>query len=237
MVFTVLYYKDITSRELFTNMKVSKKKLIIIQCIVFLNLALFQCSFCDQKGKFYPRNIELLSSLVDRVAREAVKCLELSEGDTVCIGHDEEDSKVERFVLDRFYRILLESGVQIFYSCDTSRNGLGLSLHVWDAGVKYHKYVGRTLFKQGKVQRMAELKLSLRALHSSTGQFVYMGDLTDHIEDQVPVVHLGDVEEGSIVIGKPSLPDEEKLRRWFEPIVVLGVMGAVTCLFYLIRSS
>ena len=216
-------------------MKVSKKKLIIIQ-FVFFNIVLFHCTFCDQKEPSFPRNIELLSSLIDRVARTAVERLKLNAGDTVCVTRSAED-KVEQFVHDRFYRVFSESGVCLFFSCDSFGNGFDLSFRVWEADVKYEKYLGRSLFRQGRILRSAELSVSLRSVHSRTGQLVWVGDLIDHIEDQVPVSYLGDVEEGSIMLGRPLLPSEEKLRRWLEPVIVLGVMGAVTCLFYLIRSS
>jgi len=217
-------------------MPVSKKTLIIIQCIVFLNVVLFHCSFCGQKEPSFPRNIELLSSLIDRVASMAVERLKLNAGDTVWFARSAEN-KVEQFVHDRFYRILSESGVCLFFSSDSAMNGYGLSLHVWEAGVKYEKYLGRSLFRQGRVLRNAELSVSLKSVRSRTGQLVWMGDLRDRIEDEVPVSRLGDVEEGSAMIGRPLLPSEEELRRWFEPAIVLVVMGAVTCLFYLIRSS
>ena len=218
-------------------MKGSKKKLLIIQCIVFFNVVLSYSSFCGQRDSVFPTNIELLSSLIDRVASNAVERLKLSAGDTICIARSTEESKVERFVHDRFYRIFSEAGLQLFFSSDSAVNGLDLFLQVWNAGVNYQKYVGRSLFKQGQVLRRAELSVSLRMVHCCTKQLVWVGDLTDHIEDQVPVAHLDRAEEGSAILGHPLLPTEEKLRRWFEPIVVLGVMGVVTCLFYLIRSS
>jgi hypothetical protein len=236
MVFTILRREDIASRELFSSMKVSKKKLIMIQWMFFLNTMLFQDSFCGQKQSSYPKNIELLSSLIDRVARTAVECLKLNAGDTVWVTRSAEN-KVEQFVHDRFYRIFSESGVCLFYSTDSAMNGFDLSLHVWEAGVKYEKYLGRSLFRQGRVFRSAELSVSLKSIRSRTGQLVWVGDLRDRIEDEVPVSHLSDVEVGSTMIGRTILPSEEKLRRWLEPAIVLVVMGAVTCLFYLIRSS
>lgn len=218
-------------------MKGSKKKLIMIQSIVFFNVALFHCSFCGQRDSVFPTNIELLSSLIDKMASTAVERLELNAGDTICIARSIEESKVEGFVHDRFYRIFSEAGLQLFFSCDSAMNGFALFLQVWNSGVNYQKYVGRSLFRQGRVLRKAELSVSLKMVHSRTGQLVWVGDLADHMEDQVPVAYLARAEEGSAMLGQPVLPAEEKLRRWFEPIVVLGVMGVVTCLFYLIRSS
>ena len=237
MVFTFVCRKNITSRELFYGMKVSKKKLIIIQGIVFLNIVLFQCSICEVKETSFPRNIELLSSLIDSIAHTAADRLELCVGDTVCIVHSDEDSKVERFILDRFYRVFSESGFCLFFSSDSVGKGLDLSLSVCDASVVYQKYLGRSIFRQGRVLRRAEMNVSLRAVNSRTGKLVWAGNLSEEFEDQVPVSRLRSVEEGSTIIGRPLLPREGKLRRFFEPIVVLGVMGVVTSLFYLIRSS
>jgi hypothetical protein len=218
-------------------MKGSKKKLIMIKCIVFFNVVLFHYSFCGQSNSVFPTNIELLSSLIDQVASTAVERLEWNAGDTICVARSVEESKVERFVHDRFYRIFSEAGLRLFFSCDSAENGFALFLQAWNAGVNYQEYVGRSLFRQGRVLRKAELSVSLKMVRSRTGQLVWVGDLADHMEDEIPVAYLARAEEGSAMLGQPALPTEEKLRRWFEPMVVLGVMGVVTCLFYLIRSS
>ena len=209
----------------------------MIQALVFFNVFLSHSAFCGQRDSAFPTNIELLSSLIDRAARTAVEQLKLNAGDTLCIARTAEESKVERFVHDRFCRNFSEAGLQLFFHCDSAVNGFDLSLQIWNAGVNYRKYAGRSLFRQGRVVRRAELNVSLKMVHSRTGQLVWVGDLIDYKEDEIPVAHLARVEKGSAILGRPLPPTEEKLRRWFEPVVVLGVTGIVICLFYLIRSS
>jgi hypothetical protein len=223
--------------EPFLYMKVIQKKLISIQLSLYINAVLFNLCFGDTKQVFFPRNIELLSSVVTSITQKAVDCFDLNTGDRVFINEFNTDGKKERFICDCFYKELTGAGIHLFFNDDTSKKDLILSLIVTEANVIYKKYLGRSLFKQGYIVRRAELCMSFRIIDFNTGRLIWSGDLKDFGEDLVPVSHIHYIERGGEILGIIALPDEGGMRHWVEPIFALGVMGVVTVLFYLIRSS
>jgi hypothetical protein len=218
-------------------MKVIKRIFIDICCIVFLNVVLFHHALGYSQETLHPKNTELLSSLVTKTAHEVIGHLELNPDDSVRIREENENNKIEQFILNRFYQAFSEAGIRIFVFGDSVTHGLILSPHVLEAGVKYEKFSGRSLFKSRKIVRKAELHLCMRVLDAMSGQLVWLKDMENCVEDEIPVSLLSAVEAGGAVLGRPALPEERGFRQWFEPVFVLGVIGAITYLFYIIRSS
>ena len=181
-------------------------------------------------------NLDLLSSVVDSVAVEAVSRLGLDSGTRVSLIENESENDVSRFVLDRFTRFLMTKGVDVYTAVDTLKTDLKVSLIVIKASLEYERWHRKGFLAGGDIERKAEVGISLRAVNGQSGRVVWVGDIVKNAIDRVPFSQLDRIEQGGVVLGRPSRPAGRGIRRWIEPVLVAATVGTAAYLFYVVRS-
>ena len=183
-----------------------------------------------------PTNLELITSVVDEIVKDGMRQCGIDSGSKVFINKAIGVSEISSFILDRYVQGLLERGVDIYTVTDSVDEGILLSLIVTKASVSYDGIYRRRFLGNGWVGRMAEVTLSVQAVNARNRKIEWAGDLHRNKSDRILLSKLNVVEQGGFLLGKPDRPRERGLRKWVEPIFVLGTVGVVAYLFYSIRS-
>ena len=185
-----------------------------------------------------PTNLDLLSSVVDSVAAEVVRRLGLDTGSKVSLieSESEREREVSRFILDRFSHVLMTNGVDVYTKVDTLETDFKVSLIVTNASLEYEKWHRKGFLSGGDIERKAQVGISLRAVNGQSGRVEWVGDIAKNIGDHVPFSQLDRVEQGGLVLGRPSRPAGRGIRRWIEPVLVAATVATAAYLFYVVRS-
>jgi len=184
-----------------------------------------------------PTNLELLSSVVDEIVKDGMRQCGIDSDSKIFLNKANGESEISRFILDRYAQGLLKRGVEIYTIADSVDEGVFLSLIVTKASVSYDGIYRRRFLGEGWVGRMAEVTLSFQAVNGRSRKVEWAGDLHRNKSDRIPLSKLNIVEQGGFLLGKPDRPRERGIRKWIEPIFVLGTIGGVAYLFYSIRSK
>lgn len=183
-----------------------------------------------------PTDLELLSSVVDEIVKDGMRQCGIDSDSKVFLNKANGENEISRFILDRYTQGLLKRGVEIYTLADSVDEGVFLSLIVTKASVSYDGIYRRRFLGEGWVGRMAEVTLSVQAVNGRSRKIEWAGDLHTNKSDRIPLSKLNIVEQGGFLLGKPDRPRERGIRKWIEPIFVLGTIGGVAYLFYSIRS-
>lgn len=222
--------------ELLCVVRVIKKLANVFRIWEIALLVAFSSAGLGMSQEKLPTNLELLSSVVDEIVKDGMRQCGIDSDSKVFLHQLNGESEVTRFILDRYVQGLLKRGVEIYTKADSVDEGVFLSLIVTKASVSYDGISRRNFLGEGWVGRRAEVTLSVQAVNNRSRKVEWAGDLHGNMRDRIPLSKLNIVEQGGFILGKPERPRQRGIRKWIEPIVVLGTIGGVAYLFYSIRS-
>lgn len=224
-----------TRRELFGIRKVLKRMIDTVNKNTILVL-IFSWTIMGIAQENIVTNLDLLSKAVDGAAKQAVQYLNLESGSKAYCLENRDQNKLTCYITDRFYRSLIDRGIEVYLTPDTLDEFIVFSMNVIKASVEYKGIHRQGLLSKGIVEREADVRLYLRVIDGRTQRVEWVGQLHKSVIDRIPLPELDMAEADGFLLGHPVRPKERGIRRWAEPLLVLGMVGCTAYLFYSVRS-
>lgn len=181
-------------------------------------------------------NLDLLSKTVDGVVEEVFQRLNLESGSRAYYLDNRDDSKLSSYITDRFLKSLIDKGIEVYMAPDTLSDAIVFLMSVIKASVEYKRVYRQGFLSKGMVEREADICLSLRIINGRTQRVEWVGQLDKSVIDRIPLSKLDIAEADGFLLGHPVRPKDRGVRRWIEPVLVLGTVGCTAFLFYSVRS-
>jgi hypothetical protein len=194
------------------------------------------CTIIGNAQENIVTNLDLLSTAVDEVAEEAFQRFTLESGSRAYYLDNKDQNKLSRYITDRFFQSLMDRGIKVHMASDSLIDDIVFSMHVIKASVEYKGIHRHGFLSKGVVEREADVGISLRVIDGQTQRVEWVGQLDKSVIDRIPLSELNIAEEDGFLLGHPVRPKDRGVRRWAEPLLVLGTVGCTAYLFYSVRS-
>lgn len=182
-----------------------------------------------------PTNLMLMASVIDSSFEQAMKALDLDTIEYVMIKGFNQDDSFQNFVLGRLQNRLFESGIHIVSSNDSMNYQLQIYIEMLEMGVQYIKSGRHGIFGSKWIKRKAEAEFMVRAFDPE-GNLRIIHEFKNSISDTVGFHQLTYIEQRGYILGFPIRPPYSDVFSRIEPALMIGTIGLVTYLFYIIRS-
>lgn len=180
-----------------------------------------------------PLNDEMLAVAVDKGLESVLQDSSLYSGDHLIV--EKGGSDLDRFLAERCMQQLFQKGCDVYTETDSVQDGTLFSLKPVNMHIRYD--VNKTPgYQNGYVHRVVYAEFNIKMIDRGSGKLLYINDVNGTADDWIPVALLDYVEQGSILV-KPERPSGGPMKRWVEPLLVIGAAGAISILFYTIRSQ
>lgn len=180
-------------------------------------------------------NLEILKSLLERVAQEVVELSHLRPGDTVDFRmQPAEDGWIAQQAITSGLRT---AGCQVFVRPDSGRRS-GYGFHLLSAAlrVRYDDMYHDGFLGTRKVTRSVSASVTCDVTRWETGELVYTGSHSLESADTVAADDIATLELPPAKATHAELPSESFLDRVLEPVVIIGATGISIYLFFHVRS-
>jgi len=180
-------------------------------------------------------NVERATEVTDSVLAMWMDRQPLTPGDSVfvaCYGYPDD---MRLWIKGRVSHHLQQRNYQVFLNDDTLQ---GWRLNIWIHRLGFNYSVNARLRKHKSVLRKLSGRLTLQLVQGPSGKQIASDDIDLLNQDIVPLAGLDAIEQNGFIFGYPLRPETGGLiKKWIEPVLVIGTLGVISYLFYSIRSG
>jgi hypothetical protein len=116
------------------------------------------------------------------------------------------------------------------------QSDLNIEFQITDFDLRYTKIYRKYLIGGKKVNRSADVRVTVRLVDPTDGYIVWVGEAFRSIDDSFSYGEIDEVEAGLYSFTKPER-DSRKWGRVVEPVVVSGIIVGLIYLFFSNQSS
>jgi len=181
----------------------------------------------------FPKNDDLLAQAVDDGLTMVLMDSSLTIDVPVIV--EQGMSALHRFLSERCMLLLYQAGFDVYTDTDSVQYGILFSLNPVNMHIRYDN--NRTSgYKKDTIHRSVYAEFNIKIIDRVSGKIHHIADVVHTKDDWIPAALLDYAEFGS-VLPEPARPPDPAIKRWVEPLLVIGAAGAISILFYTIRSQ
>lgn len=179
-------------------------------------------------------NLTIFNRLASNVITEIVAQAAPDTSEKITIQSQNQQHAGNWWIENWFVKELSNRGVTKIYIHQQQRveDGLTIEFRINDLGVNYLPTKNQEL-----ANRQFMINLDVRLLDGKTGFVKLLDNASGQFADTVQVNLLKQLEDESYPFTSAKLPENQGIRKYFEPFVVMATTAGVIYLFFSLRSK
>ncbi len=189
--------------------------------------------FLIQTGHRPVDNLTILNNMVSSVSQQIISRLSPDSSASVLIRSQSQQRTDNWLIENGLAKKLFENGIsKIYIDKNDSTSNFVIEYQLVSLGVDYH-----STDKKDLIERQFKLDLTVRALEGSLGLVKFVHEFNEAYADSVNLIDVGRIENKDLPFTRADLPEEQGLKKFIEPFIVMTTSAVIIFLFFRLRSN
>lgn len=180
-------------------------------------------------------NLEQFVCLIDSVWKNCLSDMNIEQDQSIAVKGFGMDNPVHALVRRRLEEQLNHNHIQLWMGPDSILNHKYFIVDILNAGIHYSEGGRKKILGRRWIWRHTDCHISVQ-LRAYSEELIESKSYKKHCTDRIYVNNLSHIEQKGAILGYPVRPGDSDVFSRLEPWFMIGSVGMVIYLFYIIRS-